>query len=275
MVEALTIVLAAGIAGGWRSSLAGVAAASAVLAVIVAILGPALTVIPIDDLRLVVGTLLLVFGLQWLRKAILRSSGFKALHDEDAIYAETLEQARAAHASGVPARVQRRPPRRARGRVHRAHVRKHPGEHPARRCGRRRGLRPRRRRRHRRARTSGQRPREHAEVRGRDHAHDVRHLLVGGRRRRRLAGRGRGASLRPPLRLRDLGALRPAPSHCSGLRPHDLPALPLGLLRRRRSARRRGCGRRGRRVRPSSRPGGCCRLVVAGVLYVSLRRAAA
>jgi uncharacterized membrane protein len=99
MVEALTIVLAAGIAGGWRASLTGVAAASAVLAVIVAILGPALTVVPIDDLRLFVGTVLLIFGLQWLRKAILRSSGLKALHDEDAIYAETLEEAREAHAS--------------------------------------------------------------------------------------------------------------------------------------------------------------------------------
>jgi uncharacterized membrane protein len=99
MVEALTIVLAAGIAGGWRPSLLGAAAASGVLAVIVAILGPALTVIPIDDLRLVVGTLLLVFGLQWLRKAILRSTGLKALHDENAIFTETVEEARAAHAS--------------------------------------------------------------------------------------------------------------------------------------------------------------------------------
>jgi uncharacterized membrane protein len=86
MVEALTIVLAAGVTRGWRSSLVGVAAGLAVLAVIVAALGPALTVIPIDALRLVVGALLLVFGLQWLRKAILRASGYKALHDEAAIF---------------------------------------------------------------------------------------------------------------------------------------------------------------------------------------------
>jgi uncharacterized membrane protein len=86
MVEALTIVLAAGVTRGWRSSLIGVAAGLAVLAVIVAALGPALTVIPIDALRLVVGGLLLVFGLQWLRKAILRASGHKALHDESAIF---------------------------------------------------------------------------------------------------------------------------------------------------------------------------------------------
>jgi uncharacterized membrane protein len=96
MVEALTIVLAAGLARGWRSSLVGVAAALIVLALIVAILGPALTRIPIRDLRLVVGTLLLVFGLQWLRKAILRASGFKALHDEDAIFDRELDGARRA-----------------------------------------------------------------------------------------------------------------------------------------------------------------------------------
>jgi uncharacterized membrane protein len=100
MVEALTIVLAAGVARGWRSSLTGVGAAVVVLAVIVAALGPALTVIPIDTLRLVVGAFLLVFGLQWLRKAILRASGHKALHDEDAIYAETLADAQRLDASG-------------------------------------------------------------------------------------------------------------------------------------------------------------------------------
>ncbi|MDE3190564.1 MAG: hypothetical protein KGL94_07080 [Acidobacteriota bacterium] len=97
-VEALTIVLASGVARGWRSSLAGVGAALLALAVIVASLGPALTVIPIDALRLVVGGILLTFGLQWLRKAILRASGFKALHDEDAIFATELAGAeRAPH----------------------------------------------------------------------------------------------------------------------------------------------------------------------------------
>jgi len=94
MVEALTIVLAAGLARGWRSALAGLGAATAVLAVTVVALGPALTVIPLQALRLVVGALLLVFGLQWLRKAILRASGYKALHDEDAIFARELAEAR-------------------------------------------------------------------------------------------------------------------------------------------------------------------------------------
>ena len=95
-VEALTIVLAAGLTRGWRSSLTGLAAATVVLAAIVAALGPTLKLIPIDALRLVVGALLLAFGLQWLRKAILRASGYKALHDEDAIFAEEAEAARAA-----------------------------------------------------------------------------------------------------------------------------------------------------------------------------------
>ncbi|HEV7132518.1 MAG TPA: hypothetical protein VGN27_02170 [Gaiellaceae bacterium] len=95
-VEALTIVLAAGVSRGWRSALTGLGAATLALAVIVAALGPALTQIPISVLRLVVGALLLAFGLQWLRKAILRASGFKALHDEDAIFAKELAEARAA-----------------------------------------------------------------------------------------------------------------------------------------------------------------------------------
>ena len=96
MVEALTIVLASALARGWRSSLAGVGAATVALAAITAALGPALTAIPLNGLRLAVGALLLVFGLQWLRKAILRASGFKALHDEDAIFARELEEARGA-----------------------------------------------------------------------------------------------------------------------------------------------------------------------------------
>jgi uncharacterized membrane protein len=95
-VEALTIVLAAGLTRGWRSSLTGLGAATVALAAIVAALGPALKLIPISALRLVVGALLLAFGLQWLRKAILRASGYKALHDEDAIFAREAEEARAA-----------------------------------------------------------------------------------------------------------------------------------------------------------------------------------
>jgi uncharacterized membrane protein len=87
MVEALTIVLAMGVTRGWRASLSGAAVATLALAAIVAALGPALTVIPIEALRLVVGLLLLVFGLQWLRKAILRASGWRAVRDEDAAFA--------------------------------------------------------------------------------------------------------------------------------------------------------------------------------------------
>lgn len=93
-VEALTIVLAAGVTRGWRSTSIGVTCALVILALVTAALGPALTVIPIDALRLVVGALLLVFGLQWLRKAILRASGFKALHDEEAIFEREMVAAR-------------------------------------------------------------------------------------------------------------------------------------------------------------------------------------
>ena len=96
MVEALTIVLAMGTTRGWRSALAGTGLAIVVLAAVVAALGPALTIVPIGDLRLVVGALLLVFGLQWLRKAILRSAGVVPLHDEEAIFERERAQARAA-----------------------------------------------------------------------------------------------------------------------------------------------------------------------------------
>jgi uncharacterized membrane protein len=89
-------VLAAGVSRGWRSALAGMGAATLVLAVSIAVLGPALTRIPISALRLVVGGVLLTFGMQWLRKAILRASGYKALHDEEAIFAREIEEARAA-----------------------------------------------------------------------------------------------------------------------------------------------------------------------------------
>jgi uncharacterized membrane protein len=93
MVEALTIVLGVGVVRGWRSTLIGAGAAGLVLAVLIAALGPALGRIPIGSLRLVVGALLLAFGLQWLRKAILRASGYKALHDEDESFREGREQA--------------------------------------------------------------------------------------------------------------------------------------------------------------------------------------
>ena len=95
-VEALTIVLAVGSTRSWSSSLMGVGAAVLALAVLVLALGSALTSLPIGALRVVVGGLLLIFGLQWLRKAILRAAGVKALHDELGIYATEAEAARAA-----------------------------------------------------------------------------------------------------------------------------------------------------------------------------------
>jgi uncharacterized membrane protein len=96
MVEALTIVLGVGVVRGWRSTLIGVGAATIVLAALIAALGPALRVLPIVTLRLVVGALLLAFGLQWLRKAILRASGYTALHDEDEAFRRERDQAAAA-----------------------------------------------------------------------------------------------------------------------------------------------------------------------------------
>jgi uncharacterized membrane protein len=96
MVEALTIVLGVGLVRGWRSTLIGVASATVVLALAVVALGPALGRLPIGTLQLVVGALLLAFGLQWLRKAILRSSGYKALHDEDEAFRDERAQAAAA-----------------------------------------------------------------------------------------------------------------------------------------------------------------------------------
>ena len=103
MVEALTIVLAVGMTRGWRSTALGVAAALGLLTAVVVALGPALTVLPIDTQRLVVGTILLVFGLQWLRKACLRAAGLKALHDEDLIFQQEVEEARAATRASDPA----------------------------------------------------------------------------------------------------------------------------------------------------------------------------
>jgi uncharacterized membrane protein len=97
-VEALTIVLAVGYTRSWRSTFIGVGAAIAALGALTAALGPALTALPIDALRVVVGGLLLIFGLQWLRKAILRAAGLKALHDEERAFEE---ERRAARAAGI------------------------------------------------------------------------------------------------------------------------------------------------------------------------------
>ena len=92
-VEAVTIVLAAGTSRDWRSTFQGVISGLVVLAGLIVILGPSIEKLPKSTLRLMVGGLLLTFGLQWLRKAILRASGFKALHDEDKIYREEVEAA--------------------------------------------------------------------------------------------------------------------------------------------------------------------------------------
>src|SRR2546423_12144152 len=95
-VEAFTIVLVVGVTINWRSALVGTFAAAATLAVIVATLGVALVqFVPIDVLRLVVGIILILFGLKWLKKAILRYSGIKAIHDEEAIFEETRAELRA------------------------------------------------------------------------------------------------------------------------------------------------------------------------------------
>jgi uncharacterized membrane protein len=95
-VEAFTIVLVVGVTINWRSSLVGAFAAAATLAVIVGTLGVALVKwVPLNDLRLFVGIILILFGLKWLKKAILRYSGLKALHDEEAIFEETMAEVRA------------------------------------------------------------------------------------------------------------------------------------------------------------------------------------
>ena len=86
VVEAFTIVLAVASLRGWRPALSGAGAALAVLALLVAVLGPMLNLVPLRGLQIVIGILLLLFGLGWLRKAVLRAAGVMALHDEDAIY---------------------------------------------------------------------------------------------------------------------------------------------------------------------------------------------
>ncbi|HXR54568.1 MAG TPA: hypothetical protein VN793_05925 [Acidimicrobiales bacterium] len=96
MVEALTIVVAVGVTRGWRSALEGAASAVAVLIVVVGAVGvPLVRYVPLSAIRVIVGTLLLVMGESWLRKAVLRASGHKSAHDEDEIFADTVGELRA------------------------------------------------------------------------------------------------------------------------------------------------------------------------------------
>jgi uncharacterized membrane protein len=89
-VEALTVVLAVGVVRGWQSAVLGTLAALGLLAILVAVFGLALASIPINLLQLVVGTLLLLFGIRWLRKAMLRAAGVIELHDESGVYESQL-----------------------------------------------------------------------------------------------------------------------------------------------------------------------------------------
>jgi uncharacterized membrane protein len=101
MVEAMTIILAVGMTRGWRSAFAGIVVASIALTVIVAALGASLiNLVPLGVLQVTVGLLLLIFGMQWLRKAILRAAGLKSMHDEDQIYAREVRELSAVSASG-------------------------------------------------------------------------------------------------------------------------------------------------------------------------------
>jgi uncharacterized membrane protein len=94
VVEAFTIILAVGVTQSWRPAFIGTGLALAVLAVLVLIFGPLLGMIPIGIMQYVIGTLLILFGMRWLRKAILRASGYIALHDEEKAFAEETDSLR-------------------------------------------------------------------------------------------------------------------------------------------------------------------------------------
>jgi uncharacterized membrane protein len=98
-VEALTIVLAVGTVRGWKSAMVGTVAGIVLLMLLVLAFGPVLQRIPITTVQVVIGVLLVLFGMRWLRKAILRQAGVIGLHDEEAIY---LKQTQALEAGGIP-----------------------------------------------------------------------------------------------------------------------------------------------------------------------------
>lgn len=102
-VEAFTIVLVVGVTINWRSAIAGTLVAMGGLAVIIAIFGTALVqYVPLNILRFVIGCILILFGLKWLKKALLRYSGLKALHDEEAIFEETMAELKASGQTITP-----------------------------------------------------------------------------------------------------------------------------------------------------------------------------
>ncbi len=101
LVEAFTIVLAVAVVRGWRGPARGVLAGLAILALVVAVLGPALRRVPIDDLRIAVGTAIAIFGIHWLRKAILRASGYRALRDEQEVFRQVRASATAEESAGA------------------------------------------------------------------------------------------------------------------------------------------------------------------------------
>ena len=219
MVEALTIVLAVGVTRGWRSTLFGVGAALLALAAIIAVLGPSICArCRSTSLQLVVGGLLLVFGLQWLRKAILRASGYMALHDEDG----DLRRASATRrARGRPRASAGSTGTRSRSRSRACSSRaSRSRSSSSRSAARARAASPRSRPRRRaallvvvvvgvrRPRAAQPRAREHAEVRGRACC-SPRSAPSGRRRARRVAGRADVALARDP------GVPRAAPRSAS------------------------------------------------------------